>query len=233
MKANNELIVDIYNNFIKERKIEKSSNSEFKTYVSKLIQNNLSDFFSVNDNQDWKTEQKRKFSGRGMQWIYISLEDINPALEKYEKLGKDLTEYKENINRIGKAWVRYSGPKKHPETGLPCASFEIRYQGSKVPQSDTVFFIDNDKCMSTVETLRLEDNKTPHQLGLEESQKKNVVKSVKIKEGNVKVKQTSKTKDLDIDVETLSINNSVPVTNNPEEWEMFLKSEGLSYMSEN
>lgn len=55
MKANNELIVDIYNNFIKERKIEKSSNSEFKTYISKLIQNNLSDFFSVTNNpEEWE-----------------------------------------------------------------------------------------------------------------------------------------------------------------------------------
>jgi len=243
LEDNNNLIVNIYTNFMLLND-NKPTESEFKKYISELIKNNSESFnfskgSSKTDNS-WRAEQKALFSGRGRQWIYVSLDKINKVLDHYHNdLGKDLSDYKANVEKHGKAWVRYSGPRINPASNKPCAAFEIRYQGSKIPQTDTYYAIDHDECFLLTEEDRLEDGKTPHQLGLEVNiqANKKVVNTEKIqtkqkkqdKKSNQNKSEFNKIFD---ELNSVEITNDIPASNNPQEWEDFLKKEGLSFEEE-
>lgn len=106
----------------------------------------------------WRVEQKALFNGRGMQWIYVDIDQVK------EHLGEDEQSqaYLEAINNHGKAWVRYSGPRNVDDNQF--AAFELRTD-SKVP-SKTKILIAHDLIMEE-QFERLEDGKTPAMLGLE------------------------------------------------------------------
>lgn len=105
----------------------------------------------------WRGEQKDLFSGRGRQWIYVPVE----AVEAYRE-GSEVHEF---FDEKGKAWVRYAGPRL--ANGEQMAAFEVRTSGSKVDCSDYIFIKHEEIMAGNLE--RLEDGKTPHQLGLEET----------------------------------------------------------------
>ena len=180
----------------------------------------------------WKTEQKALFSGRGRQWIYVELKDINPVLDFHEEQGHDVSNYRELVNNHGKAWVRYSSARINPVTDLPCAAFEIRYQGSKVPQPGVFYAIDHDVIMNITDDMRLEDGKTPHQLNLEGDNAPSAPKKVS-KPKKVKVKKQDTSSELDELAAALQPSAPVPDESNdfpesldPKEWEEFLMNEG-------
>lgn len=243
MEDNNNLIVNIYSNFILSSN-KKPTESEFKKYITDLIKNNSESFDfskgSIKTDNSWRSEQKALFSGRGRQWIYVSLDKIDRVLEHYQNdLGKDLSDYRANVSKHGKAWVRYSGPRINPATNRPCAAFEIRYQGSKIPQTDTYYAIDHDDCLLLTEEDRLEDGKTPHQLGLEgniqvSKKASNPEKIEKKQKKQVKKTNQSKSDFNEIfdELNSIEITNDIPASNNPQEWEDFLKKEGLAFEEE-
>lgn len=125
----------------------------------------------------WRGEQKDLFSGRGRQWIYVPVE----AVEAYRE-GSEVHEF---FDEKGKAWVRYAGPRLSGNDKM--AAFEVRTSGSKVDCSDYIM-IPHDEVMKD-ELDRLEDGKTPHQLGLEvtkvESQPEEESEAIDIKADEV------------------------------------------------
>ena len=106
----------------------------------------------------WRGEQKELFAGRGMQWIYVSLDQVNEHI----LVDDEVTPF---FRDAGQAWVRYLGPRIEGDEKM--AAFEIRTSGSKIPGGKTIY-ISHDEIMSG-EFTRLEDGKTPAQLGLEET----------------------------------------------------------------
>lgn len=103
----------------------------------------------------WRGAQKEAFSGRGRQWIYVPVE----AVEAYRE-GSEVHEF---FDAHGKAWVRYVGPRI--EGDVKMAAFEVRTSGSKVPMKNYIMIPHDDVMVDEVD--RLEDGKTPNQLGLE------------------------------------------------------------------
>ena len=184
----------------------------------------------------WRSIQKSQFSGRGRQWIYVKLEDINPSLDILESSGHDVSNYRKLVNDAGKAWVRYSGARTHTETGS-LAAFEIRYQGSKVPQSSAFYIISHESAMNISDSDRLEDGKTPYQLGLEGNNPAPAKKKTLRKSNNSK---QNSNKDTTLEDLAASLAHDAPEPTldfpdslDPAEWEEFLLSEGLSVDTEN
>ena len=105
----------------------------------------------------WRDDQKEEFSGRGRQWVYVPVE----AVEAFRE-GSEVHEY---FDEAGKAWVRYAGPRIEGEAKM--AAFEVRTSGSKVPSKSYIMIPHEDVMSRSIE--RLEDGKTPNQLGLEET----------------------------------------------------------------
>ena len=106
----------------------------------------------------WRGEQKALFTGRGMQWIYVSNDKVFDVV-----LWDDVvTQF---FKDAGQAWVRYLGPRIEGDEKM--AAFEVRTSGSKIPGGKTIY-ISHEEIMAG-EFTRLEDGKTPAQLGLEET----------------------------------------------------------------
>jgi hypothetical protein len=205
---------------------------EVKPHLSSSKNTSSTRSYQPKDNT-WRSMQKSQFSGRGRQWIYVSLEDINPVLDNLAANGHDVSNYRNITNDAGKAWVRYSGARTHPENGC-LAAFEIRYQGSKVPQADMLYMISHESAMNISDDDRLEDGKTPHQLGLEDNTTNTTKNQV-----SSKPKKNKKTSNKDTTLEDLAASLShdapdpedaieFPESLDPAEWEEFLLNEGLA-----
>jgi hypothetical protein len=120
---------------------------------------------SSSGSNSWKDDIKSEFTGRGRQWFYVSLDDINPILDKFDSDGFDTSSYRNDINNAGKAWVRFanvSGTESSPQLKV-----EVRIDGSKIDHPRNRV---NMPYKSDIE--RLEDGKTPFALGLESGTKK-------------------------------------------------------------
>jgi hypothetical protein len=114
---------------------------------------------------NWKNDIKQEFTGRGRQWFYVSLDDINPVLDKFDADGFDTTAYRADIGNLGKAWVRFAsvtGTELSPQIKV-----EVRINGSKIDHPANRV---NMPYTNNIE--RLEDGKTPFSLGLESSDSK-------------------------------------------------------------
>ena len=143
----------------------------------------------------WKNEIKQEFTGRGRQWFYVSLEDVNPVLDKFDSDGCDTSAYRADINKLGKAWVRFAsvtGSEPSPQIKV-----EVRINGSKIdhPANRVNMPYDNN-------IERLEDGKTPFSLGIES----NDSKKVKASNSNNEVEEV-KNDDTVKNTSTVLINN--------------------------
>ena len=180
---------------------------------------------SSNNNSIWRKEMKSLFSGRGNQWIYVSLDSINPTLEKLDSSGFNTTQYREFICVQGKAWVRFSGPRIID--GNNVGAFEVRLDGSRIDSPKCLHYIQvEDLTITKIE--RLEN--TPFRLGIEGNKtsapkKEKVIKS-KASRKKSKLDELAESLNADVNVETQEFNP--PTNSNPDEWEEFLKSQGLA-----
>ena len=186
----------------------------------------------------WKSIQKSNFSGRGRQWIYVDFSEIENILNSISRDGGDVKDYITAVERNNlKAWLRYSGPRINPTDNSQSAAFEIRYEGSKTPQTNSLyyFYMPHEKSLLLSESDRLQDGKTPHQLGLEES----ITSTSSIKKQPPKSKRTktSSVKDTTLDNLAASLAHDAPEPEDaiefpesldPAEWEEFLLKEGLA-----
>ena len=178
---------------------------------------------------DWRSELKSQFSGRGAKWVFVSLEEIEPTLVQFEADGIDCTDYRKNTTKLGKAWIRFNGPRVND--GVKSAAFEVRTEGSTIDHPKQLHMMPADTITSYIEAMP----GTPHSLKLEEdaspmpNNKKTAVKKKKKKETKTKeveVKASSVQEIADDLNESLTLPEP-PESSDPSDWEAFLAEEGL------
>ena len=113
----------------------------------------------------WRSEIKARFSGRGKQWIKVSLEYIKPYLDNLESEGIDVSDYRSWTTQAGFAWIRYAGSRVND--GVNSGGFEIRTTGSKIDHPKQLCYIPvTSLSEDQISDFRL--SKTPFGMKLEE-----------------------------------------------------------------
>ena len=167
-KYDDEMILGLFNNFIEEGGLPKVT--AFKKHLDELINVKVKPLCSgrgkgpghvSNVANNWRSEQKAFFSGRGAKWVKIPLDQIELTLKKFEEDGIDCSDYRDWTTQAGYAWVRYSGPRIMDNVAM--AAFEVRTEGSKKDHPKQLHLRYNLELMEGIE--RLEN--TPHAMGLE------------------------------------------------------------------
>ena len=110
---------------------------------------------------DWRSELKAKFGGRGMKWVFVSLDEISTSYDRLEGLGIDTDDYKAWTTEAGKAWIRFSGPRIHE--GKQSAAFEVRTIGSTFDCPKSLHYISVDELDDKITFMHT----TPHAMRLE------------------------------------------------------------------
>tara|TARA_B100001063_G_C16734490_1_gene541202 strand:- start:532 stop:1167 length:636 start_codon:yes stop_codon:yes gene_type:complete len=132
-----------------KRHLDKLINQEIKGLCGRSAKTGLVD--------DWRSEVKLRFSGRGAKWVKVSVEDILPTLEEFD----DSTEYMGWVQTAGFAWIRFAGPRV--ANGSNCAAFEVRTGGSTIDHPKQLHYIPVHDLDEKIESL----NSTPHAMRLE------------------------------------------------------------------
>ena len=150
----------------------------FKRHLDQLINSDIKPLCTRSgksaDGTDWRSEVKTKFGGRGMKWVFVSLENIQPTLTSLGEQGVDTEDYTKFIEANGQAWIRFSGPRIN--NGVKSAAFEVRTGGSTIDHPKQLHYIplhDLDDAISFINT-------TPHSLKLEEVTKPQEVEEVEV-----------------------------------------------------
>lgn len=208
--------------------------AEYKKQIESMLRDEIKPITSrskmSSNGSNWRSELKAKFSGRGAKWVFVSLESIESTLLQFEANNINCAGYRKNIDKLGKAWVRFSGARVND--GIKCAAFEVRTDGSTIDHPKQLLMINVDGLNDLIEVMP----GTPKALKLEEdsapmpSKKKEKFKTKKKKE--VKQKET-KTDLLSVQEIANDLNKELtlpepPESNNPSDWESFLADEGLS-----
>ena len=143
-----------------KRHLDKLINQEIKSLCGRSAKTGL-----VND---WRSEVKARFSGRGAKWVKVSTEEVALTLEGFEDVG----DYASWIETAGFAWIRFAGPRV--ANGSHCAAFEVRTGGSTIDHPKQLHYIALHDLDDKVEAL----GSTPHAMKLEEVATTPVVEDV-------------------------------------------------------
>ena len=147
-----------------KRHLDKLINQEIKSLCGRSAKTGL-----VND---WRSEVKARFSGRGAKWVKVSTEEVALTLESFEDVG----DYASWIETAGFAWIRFAGPRV--ANGSHCAAFEVRTGGSTIDHPKQLHYIALHDLDDKVEAL----GSTPHAMKLEEVATTPVVEEVEEEE---------------------------------------------------
>lgn len=154
-----EMIVGLFNNFVKEGGEPKVT--AFKRHLDDLINGHVKPLCGHSSKtglvDDWRSEVKERFGGRGSKWVKVSVEDILPTLEGFD----DTTDYLGWIQKAGFAWIRFAGPRV--ANGSRCAAFEVRTGGSTIDHPKQLHLIPVQLLDEKIETL----GATPYAMKLE------------------------------------------------------------------
>jgi len=135
--------------------------TSFKRHLDKLINQEIKGLCGRSGKtglvDDWRSEVKLRFSGRGAKWVKVSVEDILPTLEEFD----DSTEYMGWVQTAGFAWIRFAGPRV--ANGSHCAAFEVRTGGSTIDHPKQLHYIPVHDLDEKIESL----GSTPHAMRLE------------------------------------------------------------------
>ena len=151
--------------------------TSFKRHLDKLINSEIKPLCgrsSKTGGDDWRSEVKSKFGGRGAKWVFVSLDNIRPTLNRFAEQGIDTEDYTKFIEAHGQAWIRFSGPRI--DNGVKAAAFEVRTDGSTIDHPKQLHYIplhDLDEAISFM-------NSTPHAMKLEEVAKPQEVEEVEV-----------------------------------------------------
>ena len=148
-----------------KRHLDKLINQEIKSLCVRSGKTGLVD--------DWRSEVKARFSGRGAKWVKVSTEEVALTLESFEDVG----DYASWIETAGFAWVRFAGPRV--ANGVKSAAFEVRTGGSTIDHPKQLHYIALHDLDDKVTPLAA----TPHAMKLEEVTTTPVVEEVE--EGEV------------------------------------------------
>ena len=141
-----------------KRHLDKLINQEIKPLCGRSAKTGLVD--------DWRSEVKARFSGRGAKWVKVSLEEIASTLEGFDLA--DCIDYRYWIDQAGYAWIRFAGPRV--ANGSRCAAFEVRTGGSTIDHPKQLHYIPVQLLDEKIEAL----NSTPHAMRLEVATTRNV-----------------------------------------------------------
>ena len=201
--------------------------TDYRKEVESLLKENIKPLASRSGKagDNWRSEVKSKFSGRGAKWVFVSLENIKPSLRVLELEGVDCSEYSKNITKLGKAWIRFSGTRIN--NGIKCVAFEIRTEGSTIDHPKQLHLIYVDGLDDVIETMP----GTPKALKLEEDSAPmpKVKKKVEINEVKIDTPTVQAIADeINDELEAEVVLNEAPQSDDPAEWEAFLAAEGLT-----
>lgn len=144
--------------------------TEFKRHLDQLINSDIKHLCGRSAKtglvDDWRSELKDRFGGRGAKWVKVSIEEITPTLEGFENAG----DYMSWIQNAGFAWIRFTGPRV--ANGKNCAAFEVRTGGSTIDHPGQLHYIPVHSLDEVISPL----NSTPHAMKLEEVATTPVVK---------------------------------------------------------
>ena len=162
---NEQLITTLFNSYVSEGGAPRITS--FRTHLNTLLSTHIRPLTGgssgkTGDGSSWRSDQKARFSGRGMKWVFVTKESVTTTLDEFDKRGLDTTEYRAWIQQEGRAWVRYSGPRLL--NGKPAAAFELRTLGSTVDQPKELHLILDEDLDSEIELMRT----TPYAKQLEE-----------------------------------------------------------------
>ena len=201
--------------------------TDYRKEVEALLKENIKPLTarSGKAGDDWRSEIKSQFSGRGAKWVFVSLEEIEPTLAQFEANGIDCTDYRKNTTKLGKAWIRFNGPRVND--GVKSAAFEVRTEGSTIDHPKQLHMMPADTITSYIEampgtpkSLKLEEDSAP----MPKVKKKEKIKEVETDTQSVHSIANEINEELEVEV-TL---NEAPQSDDPAEWEAFLAAEGLT-----
>ena len=161
-----DLVVALFNNFLEEGNDPKIT--EFRKYMDLLVRDEVkpltgrsgSRSASASVGDDWRAEQKARYSGRGAKWMSIDADKVMGTLDEFDSRGIDTADYRYWIDQVGYAWIRYVAPRVI--RGNKVAAFEIRTLGSTIHQPKELYYhLDSE----LDELIHL--NSTPYALNLE------------------------------------------------------------------
>ena len=159
-----DLIVQMFQSFLTDGGLPKVT--DFKRHIDSLIKDNVKPLCFRSgkspDGDDWRSQLKARFSGRGAKWVLVPLKEINPTISDFESQGIDCNNYKTFVEANGAAWLRFAGPRIDSQ-GNQAAAFEVRTGGSKIDHPKQLHYIPIDQLDETIQPL----GGTPHSLKLE------------------------------------------------------------------
>jgi len=157
--------------------------TEFKKHLNELINSDIKPLCGragkAATGNDWRSDLKAKFNGRGAKWVLVPLAEINPTITHFESEGMDCDDYKTFIEAKGGAWIRFSGPRLN--AGKPAAAFEVRISGSTIDHPRHLHMIDLELLEETIRPL----GGTPHSLKLEEVAKPTPVEEPEVEDESI------------------------------------------------
>tara|TARA_B100000963_G_C22609801_1_gene664325 strand:+ start:1398 stop:2039 length:642 start_codon:yes stop_codon:yes gene_type:complete len=144
--------------------------TSFKRHLDQLINQEIKPLCGRSGKtatgDDWRSEVKSRFSGRGAKWVKVSLEEISSTLEGFDLA--DCIDYRHWIDQAGYAWIRFAGPRV--ANGVKSAAFEVRTGGSTIDHPKQLHYIALHDLDDKIEQLPA----TPHAMRLELATTRNV-----------------------------------------------------------
>ena len=201
--------------------------TSYRKEIESLLKDNIKPIASRSSKagDNWRSDLKSKFSGRGAKWVFVSLESIETTLLQFEADSIDCANYRKNINKLGKAWVRFNGARVND--GIKCAAFEVRTEGSTIDHPRQLHMINVDALDTLIESmpgtpksLKLEEDSAP----MPKASKPKKEKKVKVESVVSELEALSEEINLELQEPELS---DMPESDDPADWEAFLASEGL------
>ena len=163
LMSNENQIIELFQAFLSNGGSPKVTS--FKKHLDQLISENVKPLCvrsgKTPDGNDWRSQLKSQFSGRGAKWVQVSIDNILPTLDKFDTEDFETESYREFIETAGFAWIRFSGPRINEN--IQSAAFEVRTNGSKIDHPKQLHYIPVDQLDEIIKPL----NGTPHSLKLE------------------------------------------------------------------
>ena len=139
--------------------------TSFKRHLDKLINSEIKPLCgrsSKTGGDDWRSELKAKFGGRGAKWVFVSLDNIRPTLDRLATEGIDIEDYDKFTQAHGQAWIRFSGGRIND--GVQSAAFEVRTDGSTIDHPKQLHYVPVSELDENITFM----NTTPHAMKVEE-----------------------------------------------------------------
>ena len=144
--------------------------TSFKRHLDQLINQEIKPLCGRSGKtatgDDWRSDVKSRFSGRGAKWVSVSLEEIASTLEGFDLA--DCIDYRHWIDQAGYAWIRFAGPRV--ANGVKSAAFEVRTGGSTIDHPKQLHYIALHDLDDKISPLPA----TPHAMRLELATTRNV-----------------------------------------------------------